>query len=142
MSNIILQQTFALETCCNCGVAFAVPADFQVKRRSDRRSFYCPNGHSQSYTHSVDQKARKDAEERAELLSRELSREQGLRRIAEQEATRQLRAKRRLEKRIASGVCPCCNRTFQDLARHMDTKHKGFALPPASEQKLIAGTVQ
>jgi hypothetical protein len=24
------------------------------------------------------------------------------------------------------GVCPCCNRTFQQLARHMKAKHPGY----------------
>ncbi|HEX9950777.1 MAG TPA: hypothetical protein VGB53_03340 [Rubricoccaceae bacterium] len=34
-------------------------------------------------------------------------------------AAAQKGAHTRTKKRIAAGVCPCCNRTFQDLARHM-----------------------
>ena len=28
--------------------------------------------------------------------------------------------------RVAHGVCPCCNRTFKQLARHMKTKHPDY----------------
>jgi chemotaxis response regulator CheB len=30
------------------------------------------------------------------------------------------------KKRVANGVCPCCNRTFKQLARHMKAKHPEF----------------
>lgn len=29
----------------------------------------------------------------------------------------------RLKNRAKAGVCPCCNRTFQNLARHMASQH-------------------
>lgn len=29
-------------------------------------------------------------------------------------------------KRIANGVCPCCHRTFQNLARHMAGQHPAY----------------
>jgi hypothetical protein len=35
------------------------------------------------------------------------------------------RKKRQLE-RVASGVCPCCNRSFVNLRRHMKTQHPEF----------------
>jgi hypothetical protein len=45
----------------------------------------------------------------------------------------------RLKNRAAAGVCPCCNRTFAQLARHMATKHKGFT---AEEVVPTEATVQ
>lgn len=33
----------------------------------------------------------------------------------------------RLKKRVAAGVCPCCTRSFQNLRRHMATKHPEHA---------------
>lgn len=33
----------------------------------------------------------------------------------------------RVTRRIKAGVCPCCTRTFQNLARHMHTKHPDMA---------------
>ena len=32
----------------------------------------------------------------------------------------------RQKKRAAAGVCPCCNRTFKQLARHMERKHPNY----------------
>ena len=33
-------------------------------------------------------------------------------------------------KRIHKGVCPCCNRSFTNLKRHMETKHPEHPSPP------------
>lgn len=40
--------------------------------------------------------------------------------------TRERKKKEQLETRAANGVCPCCHRTFKQLARHMKTKHPDF----------------
>lgn len=29
--------------------------------------------------------------------------------------------------RVKNGVCPCCNRSFQNLKRHMNTKHPNWS---------------
>ena len=47
-------------------------------------------------------------------------------RRVEQETERAVRAEKsqaRLMKRASSGVCPCCTRTFSNVARHMKSKH-------------------
>lgn len=44
--------------------------------------------------------------------------------------TRQLAAQKgvttRIKNRIANGVCPCCQRTFKNLARHMKGQHPNY----------------
>ncbi len=35
-------------------------------------------------------------------------------------------AKTKLKNRIKHGVCPCCKRTFQNIAKHIATKHPGY----------------
>lgn len=37
-------------------------------------------------------------------------------------------ARKRVVKRAAVGVCPCCTRTVHQLARHMKTKHPEFVV--------------
>lgn len=37
----------------------------------------------------------------------------------------------RLKLRSKNGCCPCCKRNFQNLQRHMRTKHPEFAVTPA-----------
>lgn len=42
----------------------------------------------------------------------------------------------RLRRRTAAGVCPCCNRSFVQLARHMKTKHPDHVeKPPTPPRK-------
>ena len=36
-------------------------------------------------------------------------------------------AKTRLKNRVGKGVCPCCNRSFANLKRHMASQHPEFA---------------
>lgn len=84
-----------------------------ARLKRDGGSFYCPNGHGQHFT------------------TNEVDRLRGPLDVANRTNT-QLAADyavlqkqhRGLQKRINAGVCPCCNRTFQNLARHMATKHK------------------
>lgn len=105
-----------VQTCVTCGVHFGVPIELDRKLRENHKGFYCVNGHVQYYT----------GESEAEKLRRELKRK-------EQEVADQVRAKllaqseldaaQRKLKRVAKGVCPCCNRTFANLHKHMTTKH-------------------
>ena len=41
-------------------------------------------------------------------------------------ARAQKAAKTKLIKRIKNGICPCCNRTFKQLAAHMKNKHPEY----------------
>ena len=36
----------------------------------------------------------------------------------------------RTKNRVGNGVCPCCNRTFANLMRHMHDQHPGYTAPP------------
>ena len=115
------------ETCCACGVEFASPVI--RKRRDDGKLFWCPNGHSQSYRKTNEQKLREelDAEKRRrEQAERDAewarSAEKGAR-IQEGKAKAKLK---RLETRVNAGVCPHCQRTFKQLAQHMKCKHAGI----------------
>lgn len=117
--NVILET----ETCYSCGVLFAMPQDFKKTRCQDQRSFYCPNGHSQAYCGETDAQKYKryyEAEQRANATQREY-------RVAAERAQQKAEASlKRLKKRTAAGVCPCCNRTVGQLKAHMESKHKQF----------------
>lgn len=122
MSEYLHTVGFYVEHCCNCGVAFAMTADLQKRRRGDRKSFYCPNGHGQHYTGlSEEQKLRDEVQRQA--VMREAADARALRAEAERMAVTKAHVKMRT--RVMNGVCPCCNRTFQNLMRHMQTEHAG-----------------
>ncbi len=138
---IILSQTFAVITCCNCGIPFAVPQDFQDSRRQDKKYLYCPNGHSQSYAQSEADRLRADLEQSQRHLQQAKNREAAI----AQELDKERRATKRLSKRLENGVCPFpgCKRHFTNLQRHVTTEHAGVALPAGSDQKALPpGSVQ
>lgn len=119
---VVLETT----SCCVCGVVFAVP-DYLIRaRRNDGKSLYCPNGDSLSWRETEVDRVRKKLDEQTRAATQMAERAAQAER-AEQEATfariNAEKALRRHQKRTAAGVCPCCTRTFQNLARHMKTKH-------------------
>lgn len=115
--------------CCNCSVRFGVPAGFTAYRRQDKRMFYCPNGHPQSFTESEADRLRRDLQRQQQQNAR-LAEEAHQAHLEREAAERRASAARgqvtRLKNRAANGVCPCCNRSFSDLRRHMATKHPDF----------------
>lgn len=115
---------FRAYECGECGILFALTDSYMDNREQDGEGWRCPNGHSWQFT----------GETREEKLERQLKaeRDRSARIAAERD---QIEASRRATKgqltrvknRIAAGVCPCCGRTFQNLARHMETKHPDYA---------------
>lgn len=132
------QIQFSIETCAACGVIFGLPKRLEEKRREDHTSFYCPNGHSLVFR----------GKSEAEKLRDELAKQKSQREFIEaQLATallendhreRQLRAAKgritKIRNRVGKGVCPCCNRSFENLQRHMHSKHPEFAQAEAATQ--------
>jgi hypothetical protein len=118
------QVTMNTYACCVCGVMFALEATYDNKRRQDGKEFYCPNGHNLHYGGS------KSKDDEINRLAKTLERAEALY-AAEKQAADKLMAERnaakkelsRIKTRVKNGVCPCCNRTFVDLQRHMKTKH-------------------
>lgn len=132
MPSVQIEFSVTLESleCANCGMTYALPAMFISERRKDHRSFYCPAGHSQHFPQeSPEEKLTRELkryQRRVETLTAEVTFERD-----QKEATeRSLRATKgqltKTKQRIAHGVCPCCKRTFQDLARHMAGKHPEY----------------
>ena len=55
MTKVWLTSEFEVETCCNCGIAFAMPGDYANKKKKNHKTFHCPNGHPQHYTRQSDE---------------------------------------------------------------------------------------
>lgn len=127
-------RTFTILTCYKCGVDFGMPARMEEKRRQDKGSFWCPNGHSQAFVTSTEQilraelasakESKKWAEESRDRARRDADYFKNSRNGYKGQLTK-------IKKRVAHGVCPCCTRTFQDLARHMETEHPDFKIEEA-----------
>lgn len=116
--------TMITEICCNCGVAFGIPSDLQRVLRADpNKYFYCPNGHSQHYSKSTADKLREQIESEKNDHKRQMEQ---LQNKFLDEMNNRLKLEKQL-KRIHKGVCPCCNRSFQNLKQHIETKHPELA---------------
>ena len=130
MSTITVSTDLVAEECCNCGVWFAVPRSLMGSLRRTKTTFYCPNGHPQSYTRS-------EADKLRDKLNREIAshdrthtrlREVGKSRdAAERREAAHKGVATRMRNRASNGLCPCCNRSFVNLKRHMGTKHPDYS---------------
>lgn len=116
MAHFVGTTEFVVLTCCNCGMQFAMTADFRRRRLDDRKWFYCPAGHSQVFTGATE----------AQRLREQLERAQASAAVARRERDQISKAHRRMRQRVANGVCPCCNRSFENLRNHMHTQHPDY----------------
>jgi hypothetical protein len=116
--------TLQVLECCRCSVPFGITAYYMAERREDHALFYCPNGHGQSYQgETPKERELRQAKADKDWYSR---RNDELRLEAEQSNRRAAAARgqvTRIKKRVSKGVCPCCNRHFADLHRHMQGQH-------------------
>lgn len=129
-----LFDNFVSVRCASCDVVFGMTATLHENRKSDGKSFFCTNGHSLSYGDTEADKLRR---ERDRLKQQVAERDDRIQRAIQREeaALRQRNAARgqvtKIKNRVGHGVCPCCNRTFSDLARHMNSKHPTYAAEAA-----------
>ena len=63
------------------------------------------------------------AEQRAKYANQRAEAERDLRLAEERSHSATKGHLTRAKKRHRAGLCPCCNRQFQDLVRHMASKH-------------------
>jgi hypothetical protein len=106
--------------CGTCGVWHAIPTVMYKTAVEEGGYWHCPNGHQRGF--------REGRRERDAVL-RERDRLKQM--IAQDDEIAASRARcdkaakeiDRLKKRAKAGTCPCCKRTFSNMARHMKTKH-------------------
>lgn len=113
-------------SCCECGADIVMYDTLMDWFRADaRRWFYCPHGHRQHFSSSKND-IDKMRLERDRLKQRQAMLEDE-KLAAQRSAAAQKGQVTRLKNRLQAGVCPCCNRTFQNLQSHMKSKHPKFA---------------
>ena len=103
---------------CTCGIPFAIPDSLNQQAFDHGKSIFCPVGHKWHYTETMEQELRKAKEKAARIQANLDQAEASL--IAQRAATKRFQNKL---KRVEAGVCPHCRRNFQNLRRHMASKH-------------------
>ena len=106
-------------TSCWCGINLAIPENlYTYAKRRKNHAIYCPLGHDFVFSNTVEEQLAD--EKRRHAATRDLLH-------AEERSHRATRgALTKQRKRAKEGVCPCCHRTFKQLAAHMKTKHPEF----------------
>jgi len=135
----LLQFTATLESvggCIDCGMDFAIPSVLLNQLRENKKTFYCPLGHPMVFGTSTGDRLKAEAEKLRADLERVKKNEAWLqdklkseRELADKTsvALRETRTRlRHTRERAKNGVCPCCQRSFVQLQRHMATKHPEF----------------
>lgn len=115
--------------CIECGVPIFGPEVRRDELKRSHSNFFCINGHPQHWPgESTEEKLRRELADAAKATERAKKEKEW----AEQEAKAARHAKAIAEgkmkaqsERVKNGVCPCCNRSFTNLRRHMSTKHPG-----------------
>lgn len=125
------------QTCIDCGVLFGLEAHYDDERKQDHKSFSCPNGHSQHYVGKTDVQIAHEERDAARQLAARESRRRQLAQADAEHARRSAAAYKgwatRVRNRIANGVCPCCNRSFTNVRRHMESQHPDYTIPEPTE---------
>lgn len=108
--------------CGECGGTYAINERYR-KQREDKSGFWtCPYCKcSWGYGEGALQRAQRELEAEKQRTRLALARENA-ERAEKDKLARKL-------KRVGRGTCPDCNRSFQNLARHMACKHGDKALP-------------
>lgn len=117
-------------TSCWCGTPFALPMEMLNAARNAGHTVYCPHGHTVCWKETEIDRVRRERDRLKQNLAEkddEIRRQQSLREGTERQLAAQRGVVTRIKNRVGHGVCPCCSRTFQDLQRHMKTKHSDYA---------------
>ncbi|MGH2556397.1 MAG: hypothetical protein ACRDHO_11845 [Actinomycetota bacterium] len=109
--------------CGLCGVDFAWPDWMNKKSREDGSSFYCPNGHRIGYGETENDKL----QQRLRSMEARLQHERDQREATERSLAAKKGQVTKLKKRVGKGVCPCCNRHFVNVERHMASEHPEYS---------------
>ena len=127
----LIAVNYDLQTvvCWCCGITFAMPQVRYKRLCENGDTFWCPSGCRLSIGESENAKLRKELAATEKQLERAKKQTEWAKKATEQERKSHAATRGHLtrhKKRAKAGVCPCCNRSFENLARHMQTKHPNY----------------
>lgn len=133
MTSIYLKTEFVEVDCGHeshgpGGFTFAMTRTFYDETHRGR-SWYCPMGHRRAWLGQTTEQQLARSQARETALQDQLSAA-----IRDAEATRV--ALLRDRQRFVNGVCPCCNRSFENVRRHMASKHPDYDVTKVSAERL------
>lgn len=125
---------FVTIRCWKCDVEYGMNERAYAQRKKDGHGFFCTNGHEAAFCETEADKLRKERDRLAQRIAERDDKIVELREENERIERRRRAAAGQVTKiknRVGHGVCPCCNRTFGNLARHMMNEHPNFTAEAA-----------
>jgi hypothetical protein len=110
--------------CGTCGVWATCPEIVYEQHYAQGGYHFCPNGHQWGW--SKEKCEREQLRRERDMLKQQAARLEDEARLASERAEKAEAANRRIKKRSAAGTCPCCQRTFSNMAEHMKRQHPQF----------------
>lgn len=121
MSTITFNVDYVLVDCGKdgCSQSFAMSRRFYDETKRTGHTWYCPSGHPRAWRGKSTEQKLREAEAQATHLTDQLQ-------ASAHEAERLRQALLRDRHRFSNGVCPCCNRSFENVARHIRGQHPDY----------------
>lgn len=118
-------ETFKVVSCYTCGVRFGITGELYRRVVTDANgSIYCPAcGNQTVWSKSEAQKRIEELERKLKWEADNAASQKTARELAEASLIATKGQLTKIRNRVEKGVCPCCNRSFPNLRRHMATKH-------------------
>lgn len=109
-----------VSTCPTCHITHGFPNDMRDQMKEWGGVVYCPNGHRWEFRTDKSFKAQlEDEQRRVQNMKFQRDLHKRMAAAARGQATK-------LKNRIKNGVCPCCNRSFTNLRRHIANQHPDY----------------
>lgn len=118
------EEEFRRLMCSHCAVVYYFPKKWCSNAENGKKEWSCPNGHGQVFSDSELNRMRRERDR----LKQETARLEDVAREARARAEKAEKATKLLKKRTSAGTCPCCARTFSNMAEHMKHQHPEFVV--------------
>lgn len=130
---LINGERHVVTQCGTCAVWHTVPEIIYNCHRSEGGFHSCPNGHQRGWAKGADEIERENIRRERDRLKQDAARLEEEKQQAwatatalRERADKAEAANKRLKKRSSAGTCPCCSRTFGNMAAHMKHMHPQF----------------
>lgn len=131
MTTFTAGTDLAAIACGKCGGTYAIAERFRRQCQEEGKGWNCPYCKvGWGYGEGENAKLKRQLQAERNRVEYWQNEECVERRRAEHQARRASAFKGQVTKiknRVGRGVCPCCNRTFENLARHMASQHPEWA---------------
>jgi hypothetical protein len=114
---------------CWCGIHFGIPSSLWAESQRTGHSVYCPVGHTVYWGETETDQLREELRQAKVREGQAQTRERAVRdqlHSAERSKSALKGVVTRTKRRIGKGVCPCCNRHFANVERHMTSQHPDY----------------